>query len=262
MDKEELTEGQKRLFLQYGTIPAGHSKEEMVGLTGQEKILNDKRYAHKQPLTNRNIYNYCEICKRVIPKTFYPPGQRFRSNINNEGSRHGNRDGKYCFICHKSMCMRCQVGILCKNCIEFFPETIKNKFLTLKKSWNIIRISSFFIILFSFLAMGTYPPPIPNFGISKLVLIVLIYLSLLIHSFGFYYIHKYFEDTTENFLKDLKENPEYNKNILNEVYAVYFDSFAHPENIYNLKNRFLIGLIIKMLSITIFFIITGLFKLL
>ena len=30
MDKEKLTEGQKKLFVEFGTIPAGYSKEDMI----------------------------------------------------------------------------------------------------------------------------------------------------------------------------------------------------------------------------------------
>ncbi len=80
MDKEELTEGQKQIFLQNGTIPVGYTEGEMMELTEQDINIEDKRYAQKDLLTNRNVYNHCEICQRTIPKFFYQPGQRFHYN--------------------------------------------------------------------------------------------------------------------------------------------------------------------------------------
>ena len=158
------------------------------------------------------------------------------------------------------MCLKCGAGIVCKNCIEFFPEAIKNKFLTLKNKWTIIRISSIIVGFFSVLGLISFPG-ISDLGIPKIFYFVLIYLVFLFYKFSFYFIFKYFEDTTQNFLEDLKKNPQDHKNVLNEVYALYYDSFAHPESISNLKSYFLYTLIFGLILITFLFVITGIFNL-
>ncbi len=246
MDKEELTEGQKQ-----------YTEEELVDLTEQYIEIEDKRYAHKDLLTNRNVYSHCEICQRTIPKIFYLPGQRFHYNYIHASHykrfRHSNSFGNYCYICHKSMCTKCKVGILCKNCIEYFPEATKNKFQTLKKIWNITWFSSLFILVFSILGIfSNLAPKIPSFGISNLVLIPLAYFSVLLDVLGYYFIFKYFIDTTENFLKDFKENPQHHENLIDKVNAVYHDSYNHPESIYHLNRYLLFGLLTSLLVITFF----------
>ena len=255
MDKNELTEDQKQIFLQNGTKPDGYSEEEMVELTRQDIEMEDKRYAQKDLLTNRNVYNHCEICQRTISKNFYLPGQRFHYKYIHASHykrfRHSNSFGNYCYICHKSMCTKCKIGILCKNCIEYFPEAIKNKFLNLKKMWNITWFSSLFILVFSILGMiSNLAPKVPSIGISNLVFIPLAYFSVLLDVLGYYFIFKYFVNTTENFLKDLKENPQQHENLIDEVNAVYTDSLPHPENIYHLKRYLLFGLVSSLLVIT------------
>jgi hypothetical protein len=235
--EEKLTEGQE--------------------LIGQDIKIEDKRYSQKDLLTNRNVYGHCEICQRKIQKNFYPPGQRFHYKYihvsHYKRFRHSNSFGNYCHICHKSMCTKCKVGILCKNCIEYFPEATKNKFLTLKKIWNISWLSSFFILVFSLLGIiSNLIPKIPSFYIPNLVLIPLAYFSVLLDVLGYYFIFKYFIDSTENFLKDLKENPQHHENLIDEVNTVYSDSCDHPENIYHLKRYLLFGLVTSLLVITFF----------
>ena len=219
--------------------------------------IEKNRFTHEDLLTNRNIYNHCEICQQKTSKNFYVSGQRFHYKYIHASHykrfRLSNSFGNYCYMCHKSMCTKCKVGILCKNCIEYFPEATKNKFLTLKKIWNITWISSFFILIFSILGMiSNYAPKIPSIGISNLVLIPLVSFSVLLDILGYYFIFKYFIDTTENFLKDLKENPQHHENLIDEVNAVYQDSCDHPESIYHLKRYLFFGLVTSLLVITFF----------
>jgi hypothetical protein len=269
MDKEKLTEGQKKLFFEYGTIPAGYTKEDMIELTEQYRRENDERFTYKEPyikfIGKKNTYRFCEICDRLITHRFHPPGQRYKNRyslgLDSYGSHPANFHG-YCHICHKSMCWRCSTGIVCKNCIEFFPETTKNKFLTLKKRWQIIRLCGFIIPILCILAMFSYPDPILDFEIPKILLIVLVYIVSLSNNISFYFIFKYFEDTIENFLKDLKENPQNHEDVLNKVYAVYNDSFAHPESFPNLKKYFITKLIGSIVMFTIMFGMMGVFKIL
>jgi len=239
MDKEELNEGQEIIMHE------------------QDNEIEDKRYSQRDLLTNRNVYGHCEICQQKIPKNFYPSGQRFHYKYIHvshfERFRYSNSFGNYCHICHKSMCTKCKVGILCKNCIEYFPDATKNKFLTLKKIWNIIWLSSFFILVFSILGMiSNFAPKMTSFGISNLVLIPLVSFSVLLDILGYYFIFKYFIDTTENFLKDLKETPRHHENLIDEVNAVYQDSCNHPESIYHLKRNLLFDLITSFLVIIFF----------
>ena len=231
-------------------------EEVMVELTGQDIQKEDKRYAHNDLLTNRNVYNYCEICQRPMQKNLFPPGQRFHYKYLHTSHwkrfRLSNSFGNYCYICHKSMCTKCKVGVLCKDCIEYFPEVTKKKFLTLKKMWHIAWFSSFFILIFSTLGLiSNYSPTMPSFGIQNLVFILLAYFSVLLDVLGYYFIFKYFIDTTQNFLKDLKENPQRHENLIDKVNAVYSDSFDHPENFYHLKRYLLFGLVSSMLAITL-----------
>ena len=198
---KNLTEEQRRLFLKYESIPAGFSRAEMIELTGQNNQMNDRRYEHKEPITERNFYKHCEICKRILPVKFYPPGQRFRNRHSEAGIGKSGRG--YCHICHKSMCSKCSVGIVCKNCIEFFPEPTKYKSITLKKWWKIIRYIGIFFPFFVITLILFSPPPISDLTYSELALIVLAYLVTLLSGISFYYIFKYFEDTIANFLKDL-----------------------------------------------------------
>jgi len=230
-------------------------KMEKEELNGQAILIEDNRYSQEDLLTNRNVYDHCEICQRKTLKYYYPPGQRFHYKYihvsHYKRFRPSNSFGNYCYICHKSMCTRCKVGIVCKNCIEYLPKTTKNKFLTLKKMWNIIWISSFLLLVFFIIGIiSNLTPKIPTIGIPNLVYIPLAYFSVLLDVFGYYFIFKYFNDTTENFLKDLKENPQQHKNLTDKVNAVYNDSCEHPENIYQLKRYLLFGLVSSLLVIT------------
>jgi hypothetical protein len=266
MEKEKLTEAQIRLFYEYGTIPAGYSKEEVVELIPQNNQIGDERYSQNEPITNKNIYRFCEICNYEIRHSFHPPGQRipnrylkpFGTFTVSRLSRGTLRRGScpkiskgYCHICHKSMCSKCSVGIVCKNCIEFFPDVIKNKSLTLKKWWKIIYYIGIFFPFFAIGLIFFSPPPISDLTYSELALIVLAYLVTLSSIISFYYIFKYFEDTTANFLKDLKDNPQNHESILNEVNSVYYDTFVHPESNSNLKGYFLYSLMNGILGIPI-----------
>ena len=38
----------------------------------------------------------------------------------------------------------------------------------------------------------------------------------------------------DEFFKDLKKNPQNQEGIAKKVYALYYDSYDHPENIFNM----------------------------
>lgn len=117
--------------------------------------------------------------------------------------------------------------------------------------WNIIWLSSLFIMIFSIIAIFlNIATNIPTLGIPNIVYIPLAYFSVLLDVFGHYFIFKYFNNTIEKFLNDLIENPQYPENLVNEIKAVYNDSYDHPENIYHLKRYLLFGLISSILGIT------------
>ena len=239
---KNLTEEQRRIFLKYDSIPAGFSRAEMIELTGQNNQMNDRRYEHKEPITEKNFYKHCEICKRILPHKFYPPGQRFRNRHSEAGIGKSGRG--YCHICHKSRCFRCSVGILCKNCLGFFPEATKKKFLTYHKWWHIIRFTSFLLAVFSLVAViPNIPLSIPHFGLPKLVIAALFYFSYIFPGLSMYYIFTYYENTTKNFLDDLKANPEQHEGKIKEIYGLHFDSFDHPESRYELKSRLIFNII-------------------
>jgi len=227
------------------------------------KMDNEKLTEEQIQFTNTSIYKHCEICKRRIRHTFHPLGQRFRNRYPpffQESLRTDSQPAKligYCHICHKSMCKKCSVGILCKNCIEFFPETTKNKFLALKEMFKILKFCWFSLIIFAFLGLIPIISLISDLGIPRFIFFVLLLLSDLLYNIGFYFIFKYFEDTTENFLKEM---PQYHEKSLNEVYALFYDSFDHPENISNLKKYILLILLVKIVGFTFFFASTELLK--
>ena len=79
-------------------------------------------------------------------------------------------------------------------------------------------------------------------------------LGLVISFYNYYYI-KYFRDTTENFLKDLKENRDYNEDIKRKVLNLYNDSFEHPENIYNSKRYYILQMTYTILFFIFFYLI-------
>lgn len=268
MDKDELTEGQIRIFSEYGTIPADYTKEEMVELTEQGDKSKAIGYAYKDVLMRKNVYHFCEICDRKVNSTFIvlgqrPPGRyRVMRSRNVWGSHRGNfSSNDYCHICHKSMCDDCKVGIVCKNCIEFFPETTQNDIM---KRHNLIsKTKKFFvpIILLFFISFFADTFLFPNFDIPTYVNLLYCYISFVPFTIFLFLNRKYFQDTIEEFFKDLKKNPQNHEDITKKVYALYYDSYDHPENLFSgprsANNITFMVLIVVFLLILLLFAIFG-----
>ena len=89
----------------------------------------------------------------------------------------------------------------------------------------------------------TIPLSFPYFGLPKFVIAALLYLSFILPGLSMYYIFTYFENTTKNFLDDLKANPEQHEGKIKEIYGLHFDAFDHPESRYELKSRLIFNLI-------------------
>lgn len=269
MDKEELTEGQIRLFLKFGTIPAGYTKEEMIKLTEQGSNSTAMNYAYEGIFTKKHYYHFCEICDKKVQSTFIVLGERYPGRYRVTGKKF-RRSGylyerfgsnNYCYICHKSMCDECKAGIVCKNCIEFFPETTQNEIMKRHNLISKIKIIFAPIILLFFISFFTDTFLFPNFEIPTYV-----YLAFAYTFFGSFFIiihilRKYLQDTTEDFFKDLKENPQNHGDITKKVYALYYDSYDHPENLFITKpfskRPVLMVMIVVFLVILLLFAISG-----
>ena len=241
MDKEELTESQIRLFMEYGTIPAGYNKEEMVELTENRNKSIASRYAYKDILLRRNVYHFCEICGTTVKSTFISVGQRFpgRYRVMSSSVKRFRKDSRsyssndYCYICHKSMCESCKAGIVCKNCIEFFPDSTQNEIM--KRHNLILKIKSIFgpLIILFFISFFADIFLFQNFDIPTYVYLTFLYFSFMPFNIIMYVIRKYFQDTIDEFFKELKKNPQNHEDITKKVYSLYYDSYDHPENLFN-----------------------------
>jgi len=249
MTKNELTEDQIQLYLQYGSIPAGYSKEEIEELT---KHSIPDSYEHMAEYRNtrlvgKDYYRFCEICNRPIwgrKVVLYYPG---------DIRRHHNAY-RYCYICHKSMCNGCMKGVVCKNCQEFFPEEIKEKNKSLNKRILMIIISSLALSSFSFIALIAMVLIFPqgDLRIPMSILVSLIFLSFTSPFLSFYLIYQKQFKFTMNFIDNLNEYTEYDKDLVKKVSAVYDDGHGHIENERRLQH-FKIGLWIHI-SFSILFL--------
>ena len=247
MDKEELTEEQIRLFLKYGTIPAGYSKEEIEELSGRNDQKNVIRGAYRDRLLGVDVYHFCEVCNSVTTTPFYPPGQRMRGRYNTSmreqkgDNKYNPEANSYCYICHKSMCEKCKAGIVCKDCIEFFPEPTKKKVLKRHKLY--FSLNKIFFPIIVLCAISNFLPlAFPDVNISHFLLLAITFTSILPLFISFYIIHKFFEDTTVKFMNGLKEHPD--KELVKKINALYYDSYDHPENLSGLNNPFFMGVFI------------------
>ncbi|MBA7581301.1 hypothetical protein ES708_23203 [subsurface metagenome] len=233
MEKKELTEDQIQLFLQYGSIPEGYSKEEIVELTKHSRPDSYEHIAEYQntPLVGKDYYRFCEICSRPIWGSvrrlnrrrflYYPGDNRRRYNA-----------FRYCYICHKSMCNSCKKGVVCKNCQEFFPEKPKLKNKSLINLLLIIIFSSLALSGFALIALIAVVLIFPqaDLRIPFTIIVFLIWFSFTSPFLTYYLITKNQLEFTRNFIEDLKENSNYDENLVKNVYSVYDDGHEHIEN--------------------------------
>ena len=236
MDKDELTEGQIRLFLEYGTIPAGYNKEKMVELTENRNKSITSKYAYKNILLGKNVYHFCEICGTIVNSTFISVGQRYPGRYRVMRSRFakgGYSSNDYCYICHKSMCDSCKAGIVCKNCIEFFPDTTQNEIMKRHKLISKIKLIFGPLILLFFISYFTDTFLFQDFDIPTYVYLAYLYISFIPFFIFLFVLRKYFQDTVEEFFKELKRNPQNHEDITKKVYSLYYDSYDHTENLFN-----------------------------
>ena len=233
MDKNDLTEEQIQLFMQYGSIPAGYSKEEMENLTKHNKPDRYENMAEYRStrIVGKDWYRFCEICNRPIYFSNRRNHRRRRLYHSGDKRRRFNVS-RYCYICHKSMCNSCMKGVVCKNCQEFFPEEPKLKNVSLINLLLIIIISSLALSGFAFIAIIAIVLIFPHVDlrIPISIIVFLIWLSFTSPFLTYYLITKNQLEFTRNFIENLNDNSKYDENLVKKVLAVYDDGHKHIEN--------------------------------